>query len=353
MVNGLYSYGGVSTKIRAMSNRCLKPSDYTAMLQMNSTRDIVMYLRNQIGYQDIFKDIDENNIHRGEVELRIEAAMYIDYMKIYRFVDDKKRKFLDIFFTKFEINILRTLLRKIFDEQYIDYDLSLFKSFFEAHSSFNIGVLGKSKNLTEFVNNLKGSEFYSVLVGISDDNQNLFSYEMKLENYFYQKAWKLKEKYLKGNDHAIIEKVTGQRIDIQNILWIYRNKKYNNVDNSIIYGYVIPIRYKLAKKDIMALVESNSVAEFMLQLDKTYYRDLFENLVGMSNEKMSIDTQVSAYLLKENSVMARNNPYSIASILNYFNSKEIELSDIVSIVEGVRYRLNPERIKNYIIRYKL
>lgn len=336
-----------------MNKRNLDINDYNSLIHMQSPKDIVLYLKRLPGYKDIFNDIDENRIHRGEIELRIEAAIYLDYMKIYKFVDNEKRKFLDIFFTKFEINILRELLRKIFDEQYVEYDLALFKSFFERHASFDISTLSKSKSLEEFVNNLKGSEFHSVLSGISDDIQNLFSYEMKLENYYYQKVWKLKSKYLKGSDYDIVERLIGQRIDIQNILWIYKNKKYYNVDNSIIYGYVIPIRYKISKKELLSLVESNSVAEFMLQLDKTYYKGLFENLVGIANEKISIDIQVSAYLLKETSVLARNNQFSLASIMNYLTAKEVELSDIISIVEGVRYKLRPEKIDNYVIGNKL
>ncbi|MDF2821913.1 MAG: hypothetical protein K0R15_2361 [Clostridiales bacterium] len=353
MASGLYSYGGVSTKVRAMKRRGLKSNDYKSIMQMKSPDDIVMYLKTLEGYRDIFKDIDENNIHRGEVELRIEAAMYVDYMKIYRFVDDEKRKFLDIFFTKFEINILKSLLRKIFDEQSVDYDLSLFKTFFENHSSFDIKILSKSKTLEDFVENLKGSEYYTVLAGISEETKNLFSYEMKLENYYYQKVWKLKDKYLKGNDYKVVESIIGQRIDVQNILWVYRNKKYYKIDNSVIYGYIIPISYKLSKKELSALVETDSIAEFLLQIDNSYYSGLFENLVGVSNDKISIDTQVSAYLLKQISSLARNNPYSIASIISYLNAKEVELSDIISMVEGVRYKLKPEMIERYVIGNKL
>lgn len=353
MAKGLIRYGGVATKIRAMQNRCLKPDDYRALTKMSSPIDVVTFLKNFPGYQDIFKNVDENTIHRGDIELLIETAIYDDYMKIYRFVDNTKRKFLEIYFTKFEIYILITLIRKIFDEQYIDHDLSFFKSFFESHSSFDFNKVSKSKNINEFLENLEGSEFKEVLSGISDEIQNLFSYEMKLENYYYNKLWKLKDKHLKGKDYELIEEIIGQRIDIENVLWIFRNKKYYDIDSSIIYAYVIPINYKLTKKQLLSLVEANSVAEFMLLIDKTYYKGLFDDLVEMTNEKMSIDTQVNAYLYKKTADLARNNPFSIAAIVNYLTAKEIEISDIISIIEGVRYKLSPEKLEQYVIKYKL
>ena len=55
------------------------------------------------------------------------------------------------------------------------------------------------------------------------------------------------------------------------------------------------------------------------------------------------------YTLELHSRMFHKNPYSIESILYFIKLKQIEIKNIIMIIEGIRYGIEPETIKGYLI----
>lgn len=343
-MEGLFKYSGLVTKVKAMQSNMLTLKDYEQMAHMKEVKDVALYLKQCPAYSQTLSDINESDIHRGDIEKKIMYSMYKDYEKIYRFTNGKDRNFLNAYFIYFEIEILKMLLRTVFDSRQIDYDLKDFEKFFNEHSAINVKKLSKAKNLNEFIETLKDTSYYDMLSVIHNvPKQTLFDAELQLDLYYFNYTWKVKNKYLDGQNNKAVTETFGARIDLLNILWIYRAKINYKIDKDIIYTYIIPIYYKLKKNQIRQMIEARNFEEFYDVVKNTYYSNSLKSFENGEAEKAYF-----SFVSKEHKKAMAQNPMSLAPIRYFMFYKKIEIANITKLIEGVRYSLNPDEIIKHL-----
>lgn len=340
----LLSYSGLSTKIRAMQSKLMSEKQYQEIAQLDSVIQIVAYLKKQPGFSDLWADLDENSLHRGDVEKLLTHTIHQNFAKLYRFANPEQRRFMALYFKRYELSVLKDCLRKVFDEGKAQLDLSLFQDFFDRHSKMNLEKLTSSSTVEELVNNLQGSEYYHPLKKLGTDYQpRIFDYGMALDQYYFANIWSVKEKLFKRRDLEEITKAYGNKFDMLNLQWIFRSKKYYHMDSADIYALLIPVHYRLSKNDIASLVEAPDEAEFRKILDTTYYKKRFPELSPENLEEL--------YTLNLKTILeteARKYPHSVIMIYSYLYHKEHEVDRLTTAVECVRYGLSTAEILDYI-----
>lgn len=343
-MGSLLSYSGLSTKIRAMQSKLMSEQQYKEIAQLGSVIQIVAYLKKQPGFSDLWADLDENSLHRGDVEKLLVHTIHQNFTKLYRFANPEQRRFMALYFKRYEISVLKDCLRKVFDEGKAQLDLSLFQDFFDRHSKMDLEKLTSSSTVEELVNNLQGSEYYHPLKKLGTDYQpRIFDYGMALDQYYFANIWSVKEKLFKRRDLEEITKAYGNKFDMLNLQWIFRSKKYYHMDPADIYALLIPVHYRLSKNDIASLVEAPDEAEFRKILDTTYYKKRFPELSPENLEEL--------YTLSLKTILeteARKYPHSVIMIYSYLYHKEHEVDRLTTAVECVRYGLSAAEILDYI-----
>lgn len=343
-MGSLLSYSGLSTKIRAMQSKLMSEQQYKEIAQLGSVIQIVAYLKKQPGFSDLWADLDENSLHRGDVEKLLVHTIHQNFTKLYRFANPEQRRFMALYFKRYEISVLKDCLRKVFDEGKAQLDLSLFQDFFDRHSKMDLEKLTSSSTVEELVNNLQGSEYYHPLKKLGTDYQpRIFDYGMALDQYYFANIWSVKEKLFKRRDLEEITKAYGNKFDMLNLQWIFRSKKYYHMDPADIYALLIPVHYRLSKNDIASLVEAPDEAEFRKILDTTYYKKRFPELSPENLEEL--------YTLNLKTILeteARKYPHSVIMIYSYLYHKEHEVDRLTTAVECVRYGLSEAEILDYI-----
>ena len=154
---GLLAYSGITTKVRAMESRLLKPEQFQQMAELEDVRSAADYLKGQPAYAEVFDGLDDTRLHRGYIEQILTQSEYRDFTKLYRFSSVKQRKFLDLYFKHYEVEVIKKLLRHMLGGQEGQPDLSMFQEFFEKHSSLNLEALCKARNFSEFTEALEGT----------------------------------------------------------------------------------------------------------------------------------------------------------------------------------------------------
>ena len=340
----LLSYSGLSTKIRAMQSKLMSEKQYQEIAQLDSVIQIVAYLKKQPGFSDLWADLDENSLHRGDVEKLLTHTIHQNFAKLYRFANPEQRRFMALYFKRYELSVLKDCLRKVFDEGKAQLDLSLFQDFFDRHSKMNLEKLTSSSTVEELVNNLQGSEYYHPLKKLGTDYQpRIFDYGMALDQYYCANIWSVKEKLFKRRDLEEITKAYGNKFDMLNLQWIFRSKKYYHMGPADIYALLIPVHYRLSKNDIASLVEASDEEEFRKILDTTYYKKRFPELSPENLEEL--------YTLNLKTILeteARKYPHSVIMIYSYLYHKEHEVDRLTTAVECVRYGLSTAEILDYI-----
>ena len=135
----------------------------------------------------------------------------------------------------------------------------------------------------------------------------------------------------------------GTKIDLLNLQWIYRAKKYYHMLAPDIYALTIPIQYRLNVEEFKALVEAPTVEEFLNQLERTKYKDKFR----FDNEQIP-ERRYREILRKLYLTDWRQNPYSIAAINTYLFLKEEEILKLTTALECIRYGLSSRETLGYL-----
>lgn len=343
-MRGMFSYSGIATKTRAMSGKLLTKEDFSVLADMSSVRDAVDYLRQHTAYGEVLKDIPEERLHRGEIERRLIRSLYHDFSKIYKFCNLKQRSVLELYFCKYEIQVLKGALRKIFNPESERILLGRGEETFQCFSHIDMEKLGQASSIWDFLEALKRTPYYEVLYQVSmREKKSLFDYEMVLDMFYFSNIWKKKEKLLKGKERELMTRVYGSQIDMLNMMWIYRAKHYYKMPPAMIYTLVIPISYKLKKQHLQDMVEAENEKKLSEAIKSTWYGKKQKDL-----SKTDLERLYRQFLWQLYEAEQRKNPYSMTSVTSYLYNKEQEIDQLTTILECVRYGLASAEKSAYI-----
>ena len=188
-MGSLISYSGISTKVKAMERFRIRPEQFEAMADLGSVPEAVQFLRSNPSYEKAFSKASEDELHRGKIEQLLNLSKYHDFAKLYRFANVGQRRFLDLYFMHYEIDILKTCLRNAAGNRESAQDLSGFKEFFDKHSdmdlvqlvSFGCGVDAITTDETREILQ-EGGKLYTQLK--IDEITNLGAVNIRLRSLF-------------------------------------------------------------------------------------------------------------------------------------------------------------------------
>lgn len=343
-MGGLMAYSGLTTKIRAMEGNFITEDQFREIAELPSVPQVVTWLKKNRGYAEILANLDEHDLHRGQIELVLRNVALLDYISLYRFSNQEQRKFLKLYSKRFEVRFLKRCLANVFDHRDISQNFTGLLKYYDEYSKLDVIKLGQAASIEEFIAGLKGTDYYDGLtLMVKADNPTLYDYEVALDLYYFSYIWKQKDKIFKRKDLQLMTEAYGSKFDMLNLWWIRRAKRYFHMNTTDIYAMLIPVNYKLRKEQISALVESESQEEFAAILAKTYYGRVYDNITPDTLEDMYAYV-LKHVLLKE----SRQNPYSVATIYSYLYQKEHEINRLIIALECIRYGMPAEETMGYI-----
>lgn len=342
----LLEYSGLATKIKAMKAKLLTEADYYNLMEQGSIAGIVSYLKKTESYRKALAGENESAIRRHRLEELVRATLYSDFDKIYKFSHETQKAYLKAFFMKYEIAVIKKALRRCYGKVHNDYEIGIIRfPEFEKRSNIDLKQILLARNVDEVIASLAGTGYYNVLRMIwQKGDPGLFDYESVLDIYYFKSLWKASHKVLSKGDLDIIRKNYGQEIDLLNIQWAYRAKKYYKLSPAQTYSLVIPIYYKIKKQDILYLAKVESEEEFMQTIDRLPYIRKAGGIDNVNLEKMYDEKMKKLY---QDGI--RKNPYSIACIESYFYQKEKEIDRLIRVIECVRYSVKRDDMVHYIL----
>ena len=186
-MGGVLSYSGLSTKIRAMQSRLTTMDQFEEILQLSDVTQVAAYLKRMPEYSSRWDALDENTLHRGQIEKLLKKSIFQNFSRIYHFANPEQRKFLDLYSKRYEIRVLKEVMTNIFDHRDTDpVDVSPYREFFRLHSNIDVDRITTCSTMEELISCLKGNEFYIPLSKIQEhETALLFDYGMALDLYYF------------------------------------------------------------------------------------------------------------------------------------------------------------------------
>jgi V/A-type H+-transporting ATPase subunit C len=245
------------------------------------------------------------------------------------------------FFLDFELSIIKTLFCTVFSELDISYSAPDLNLLFGKHMNADTSKLKSSHNVGEFIQNLKGAELYSMLSDRITSDSTLFDIEMQIDLYYYMNLWRQQRRYLDKKNRGIMERIKGAEIDMRNIMLVWRLKKYYGMNDSRVYAYLIPIHGRLTRAALVRMVNCASHEDVEKEIGDSPYGHVFG---AMSDPERSFYMEMSR-LYRHAETSFTN---SLAATTSYLFHKNLELRNITSLLEGVRYKLTTDEIMKYL-----
>jgi len=337
-------YSHLSTKIRAMLGRMLTEQDYEKMLQLKDVKSVVLYLKNNTYYRYALDTLNEQDIHRGHVEVLLYRAELTDALKIARYMKGTERKIYRFVYRKQEIEDIKKMLRTLQRGSSLD-TLDRKRLFISKNSRIDFNKALNAKTITELVRSIRNTRFYDILspLIIDENSIDLFAAEMALDLYYFTVIREQVKTIVHGKDREILKSFFGSEADIKNIMWIYRARHYYKLNKEMVYRYLIPFNNKLKMSFIDTLIEAPDEERLLEIIRSSPYGHVFDD------NPVRWELMFMRNFLSKQLNNLRIYPFSIAPIIGYIYAKEAEISNITTIIEGVRYEVSPENMKSDLV----
>lgn len=342
MANGLLTYSGLATKTKAMRRRLLPMEELVRLTEYESVEDFISFLREYGGYVAVFAD-REDVAHRGQVEAVIGDSLYEDYGRIYRFAERGAREALWHVFLRYEVDELKYCLEQVIQRGGWETGQRM-GQFFAGHATFDTEKVCGAETVQELVQALGGTGYAAMLERVwQEANGDYARCAAKMDIWYYRTAWKQLDGIKDKRTREICTRILGTEIDWQNMMWMYRAKRFFGSTPADVAANLIPVTYRLKKAELGRLLEAQGPEEFVRLVGESAYFTGRDSLVELGDE-ITYHAVMDATYRK----LCGKYPMSIAPVLKYLYDKEREIDMLTTILEGVRYRIPAKEIQELV-----
>jgi len=136
---------------------------------------------------------------------------------------------------------------------------------------------------------------------------------------YYLTRWKVLARLGRANRQAL-RGILGAEIDLTNIIWMYRLKRYRGIRGDSTYGYLIPIRYRLSRAATQRMAECENTKALLEEISKSpYARD-----IDFSDKKATPEQQLISVINKRYKNAARRHPNTLVPVLAYLYGRQAQ-----------------------------
>jgi len=330
-------YPSINTKLKAIYSKKLNVDEFSELSKQPDSQKALLFLKSQ---KEEFKDLPEN-ADRIEIETQLDKNLIKDILKIEKLLDNKAKNYFKLFLSKYEIRCIKSVFRKLYSKSIFNEDLENVEIW--TNSVFKkIKGLNNVTNFNEFLILLRKTPYYKIFKPYENSDIkdiSIFEVENKLDIFYFKTL--LKE--TKNKKNPILRDLIGSQIDLENIIWIYRTKKYYNFTKQQIINTLINDYYNLSKEEIYNLIDANDYQEFEKIIKNTVYKKI------INQSERNLEQMTQKYLYEKNKKVFRNNMFNLNFIFSYINIIDAENNDITNIIEGIRYDLSRKEISTKLV----
>ena len=343
MTGGTIRFGAVATKIKAMYAKRLTPEDFTTIAAMRGVPEVVSYLKEHPGWRRAF-DGSFDETRRGPLEAGLRRYLMSEYLRILHYIDKDDR------FITYD-RVLRTDMEQIM--LFLRYAQSGRTSEYRAdlpaqllrHSHIDYGLLSKSNSYNDMLEAVKNVRYYGALSRLpagEDGFPDYTSVEMIMRNHYYHALMEIADKRYRGRTHALLRRAVGELADIVNITIIMRVRKYFPEQLDAVVPMLLPVRYKLSPAFVNRLytAKTDEAAEELLRTSP--YGKVFS-----AQQVAHIEEYYYQFIYDFNRRVLAGPP-NVYTPAAYLSLRDVELKNLISAIECVRYGVHPEKSSTYL-----
>lgn len=309
----------LNAKLKVMYSEKLKKGDLEDLIKQNTIKDALIILKSKIpSLEDL-----PNDANRIELENALDNILIYDIKKILKYLQGTNKEIFEQYILKYKIAAIKNIYENLF---VLKSDIT--NNYWIQDLFTDLKALASTTKKEDFIEKLPKEIFKEIFINSNSD----FERENKLDKYYFENFLKT----IKGKN-KILENLLKTKIDLLNILWAYRCSKYYGINSQDV---LINYFYKIDLNTIKKIENSKNLEDLKQSLENTIYKDIIKN---------DIEIDIRRFMYKKSKKTFRNELIDLSMIISYFKIIETEKENIITIIEGIRYKMPSQNILDKII----
>lgn len=337
----------VSAKARSKYGRFLSDSDYTNILACRSVAEVMVYLKSHTHFASILSDVNERDVHRGHLEILLRQYQFNVLDSLCRYDTGMGTGFSRFVVERSEVGqLVRFLI--LLNSNSTEKFLFQYPAFLSKHTELSFERIAAARDYDEFLRALEHTQYHELLSAFRPDEKGRLPVS-EIENKLYTRMTmhllEYTAKKTRGEEQRELTEIFHRLNDYSIVSRIIRLKQYYHMPPEVIKANMLPEYSSISPKIINLMCEAESAEEIRQILRGTRYGKLFEKIGYSGGGDIGSIVQ---YRLARRYLHFSSNP-SVVLIAFIFLS-ETELMNVICLIEGIRYQVDPKIIQSLLIR---
>ena len=325
-------YPAINAKMKGMYAKDFGNEEIDELLSQSDLYGAISFLKSKFKSLENLKD----DANRREIEKALNTVYINEILKVFRYLNKSDREYLTKLLLRQEILCLKNIFRNLVTNRDVKKNMGDV-SYLTQNLFTNIDGINEVTSRQEFYEVIKNEEYAKIFKDyIEEDEVLLDELEVRLDKYYYEKVFEL----AKGN--KILEKLIGEEIDLNNLSWIVRSKKFFGYTKEEIEILLVPIYYNLSKKKTDKLLLAETYDDLKQELSNTKYKNVL-------TEEASVEHDIDSFMYREYKKIFTYKIFDISTVYVMINMMHIDFNNIINIIEGIRYSRDTKQIQKKLI----
>ena len=340
------NHNATVAKIMAMYGKRITGADYSELMTRQNVSDIAEYLKKNTHFADTLASIDTSTIHRGMLEDLLRRHLYETYMKVTKFENLQQHEFYNFKLIHEEIDEILSCIQHLNAKS--ENQISGMPIYLNQYLCYDLIELAKVRSFDELLELIKHTPYYELLKKFQPDENGRVDYtvcEVKLRTYYLDRILKsVKELSPKSRD--ALKMLITTDVDLINIINAYRLNAFFSENADTIEKNALPFYGRISKAKEHEIFSAQDSEEFLKRYAKTYYG---RQMTEMGNDLKNLEIGTGRLRYKYIKLALKSATSASVSVYSYIYLMNVELHNLITIIEGVRYGVSVKAIEDMLI----
>ena len=337
----------VLAKARAKFGRFLSEHDYDGILACQSVPEVMVYLKTYTHFAPVLSGVDEREVHRGRLEALLRQYQFNEFDSLCRYDSNVSEGFSRYIIEKSEVEQIVHFI-VLLNAHSTEKFMFRFPAFLTKHTELDFERLATVHDYSGFLDALSRTSYYEILKGFRPDLKGrlpVADIENRLSDLVLKHMIEFINKKTKGSERRELTDIFEKLNDYNMISRIIRLKRYYHMPPEEIRATVTPEFSGLSPELIDRMCEAQTADDvYRIVRDTKYGR-----LIGGSGTEYQGDIGPRVqYKIARQKLHFSNNPSVV--MISFMFLSEAELMNVICLIEGVRYQVDPKTIRSMLIR---
>ncbi len=334
------SYTAVAAKVRAMYGCRMTPEDYRQLKSKRSISEAASFLQAHPGYRRELAGMNVSDIHREQLENALCSTYRNEYRRIFSFLTGEDQELMRFPIYRAEKEAILTAMRRLSSRHMLEPEHT-WAPILAAKSRLHLTELQQATEFRQIADAARDTIYASALSrSIAADGREpsmTFVDNILLVTY-YAHLYKVLARNYTGDTKKIIKKSLDEETDLLNLVLFLRLRQHFSQEDVQLYSFPLPCSSKLKASYVQQLLAAEDYDAALNLVYAGPYGSLFRSITPTGLEAYLYTLQYRFHLRQLRAAQP-----TVYTPIAYLGLKEIELRNIISIIECIRYGVDPER----------